>query len=334
MSGIPSDFFSRDYLAQWPYDSFDLEPGAAQALGALREERSLQLDRPYNRRWWRNSVRFAPVDAPGLAVRNGTVCLAPDARLAEGERRVLEGALMDLKSWRKGPFNYAGIEVDAEWRSDLKWNRVVDEIAPEIRGRRIADIGCNNLYYMYRMLSDDPALVVGLEPVERYYFYHYLNRKLCVDGRLHFELFGIDDLALYGPFFDLVFCMGILYHRRHPLLSLERMAAGMRPGAQLVIETAGIAGDDEYCLFPGKRYMKAPGWWFLPTPPALENMLIRTGFEEVRVHGVYPMSGDEQRKTAWVDTESLEDFLDPEDASRTVEGYPAPVRIYASARRR
>jgi tRNA (mo5U34)-methyltransferase len=35
---------------------------------------------------------------------------------------------------------------------------------------------------------------------------------------------------------------------------------------------------------------------------------------------------EEQRKTPWIQTESLEDFLDPEDPSKTVEGYPAPVR--------
>jgi tRNA (mo5U34)-methyltransferase len=34
----------------------------------------------------------------------------------------------------------------------------------------------------------------------------------------------------------------------------------------------------------------------------------------------------EQRKTAWIQTESLADFLDPEDHMRTIEGYPAPRR--------
>ncbi|HBY85223.1 MAG TPA: tRNA 5-methoxyuridine(34)/uridine 5-oxyacetic acid(34) synthase CmoB, partial [Colwellia sp.] len=35
---------------------------------------------------------------------------------------------------------------------------------------------------------------------------------------------------------------------------------------------------------------------------------------------------DEQRKTEWIDTESLQDFLDPNDSSKTIEGYPAPKR--------
>ena len=41
---------------------------------------------------------------------------------------------------------------------------------------------------------------------------------------------------------------------------------------------------------------------------------------------------NEQRKTKWVDTESLDHFLDPEDETKTVEGYPAPKRVYIKAK--
>jgi tRNA (mo5U34)-methyltransferase len=330
----PVDTFSRIYLENPTGREHGLSAGAETALNGLRQERAPLLDRPYNRRWWRNAARLEPPASGSFAVDEGTVRFGRPGDLDEGAMRVLYGALADLKSWRKGPFNYAGIEVDAEWRSDLKWTRVMELIRPEIGGRRIADVGCNNLYYVYRMLEHDPALVVGLEPVERYFFYHYLNTRFYRDSRIRFELFGIDDLALYGPFFDLVFCMGILYHRRNPLLSLENLAAGMRPGGELVLETAGIPGDGELCLFPGRRYMKAPGWWFLPAAGALVNMLDRSGFEEIKIHGIFPLTVEEQRRTDWVDTQSLEHFLDPDNPSRTVEGYPAPVRIYASARRR
>ncbi|ORC30323.1 tRNA 5-methoxyuridine(34)/uridine 5-oxyacetic acid(34) synthase CmoB [Marispirochaeta aestuarii] len=326
--------FSREYLDQWAEDRLSLPRENAEKVAALRESMSSQLNRPYNRRWWRNAVRLPVFSTDDFGIRDGVVCFGEDLSPDPGEKRVLRGALEDLKSWRKGPFSYAGIEVDAEWRSDIKWRRVMELANPDIRGCRVADVGCNNLYYMYRMLEHDPSLVIGCEPVERYFFYYYLNRKFYRDRRLAFELFGVDDLALYGPFFDLVFFMGVLYHRRHPLMALENLAAAMQPGAHLVIETAGIPGGDESCLFPGKRYMKAPGWWFLPTVKALKNMLERSGFEKVRIHEAFSMTHTEQRKTEWVDTQSLESFLDPEDPGRTVEGYPAPLRIYASAYRR
>ncbi|MDP1785654.1 MAG: DUF1698 domain-containing protein, partial [Sulfuricurvum sp.] len=33
-------------------------------------------------------------------------------------------------------------------------------------------------------------------------------------------------------------------------------------------------------------------------------------------------------KTTWIESQSLEDFLDPDDSTKTVEGYPAPKRGY------
>lgn len=37
---------------------------------------------------------------------------------------------------------------------------------------------------------------------------------------------------------------------------------------------------------------------------------------------------NEQRKTEWIDSFSLENFLDPKDKNLTIEGYKAPKRVY------
>ena len=44
-------------------------------------------------------------------------------------------------------------------------------------------------------------------------------------------------------------------------------------------------------------------------------------------------SEDETPQTvhAWPETESLEDFMDPNDPKKTVEGYPAPIRAMMTA---
>ena len=42
---------------------------------------------------------------------------------------------------------------------------------------------------------------------------------------------------------------------------------------------------------------------------------------------------DEQRSTDWMRFQSLTDFLDPEDPSRTIEGYPGPKRATLIARK-
>ncbi len=40
------------------------------------------------------------------------------------------------------------------------------------------------------------------------------------------------------------------------------------------------------------------------------------------------MSNQEQRRTPWMDFESYAEFIDPDDPARTVEGYPAPIRVF------
>ncbi len=60
---------------------------------------------------------------------------------------------------------------------------------------------------------------------------------------------------------------------------------------------------------------------------------MRAGFTQVRCFFAQPLSIEEQRRTAWAEVDSLREFLNPDDFSLTVEGYPAPWRYYAIARK-
>ena len=42
---------------------------------------------------------------------------------------------------------------------------------------------------------------------------------------------------------------------------------------------------------------------------------------------------EEQRGTEWMKYQSLSDFLDPEDHSKTIEGLPAPMRAVIVAKK-
>ncbi|MCK5843119.1 MAG: DUF1698 domain-containing protein, partial [Victivallales bacterium] len=72
----------------------------------------------------------------------------------------LERVLKKLHPWRKGPFNLFGVEIDAEWRSNLKWNRLSDGISP-LKGKLVLDLGCGNGYYGLRMIGEGAERVVG-----------------------------------------------------------------------------------------------------------------------------------------------------------------------------
>jgi tRNA (mo5U34)-methyltransferase len=53
---------------------------------------------------------------------------------------------------------------------------------------------------------------------------------------------------------------------------------------------------------------------------------MKCGFTEIRLLSCTITSTNEQRRTNWIKSRSLEDFLDPSDSSKTKEGYPMPYR--------
>lgn len=323
---------SDAYLADRYYDPY---PGEldTELLEQRRREQSSLLDKPSARVFQTPLEQVKERRGDSFDFDGDTVRFGDAGILNPEDQDALTGSLKSLIPWRKGPFEYYGTEIDSEWRSHLKWDRVAPWL-PDMKNKKICDVGCNNEYYMYRMLSSDPWFILGVDPMVRYYFHHQLNRKFHMDSRVNFDLLGVEDLDIFKNFFDVVFFMGIIYHRRNPLQTLNTINNCMKPGGTLILESSGIPGDDPYCLFPEGRYMKAPGYWFLPTASALKNMLARCGFHKIEIFENFKLENEEQRQTPWAIYESLEHFLDPDNPDKTVEGYPAPVRIYIRAVKR
>jgi tRNA (mo5U34)-methyltransferase len=72
----------------------------------------------------------------------------------------------------------------------------------------------------------------------------------------------------------------------------------------------------------------------LPSPATLAQWLALAGFGEIELLDVSPTTSAEQRRTAWMQFESLADYLNPNDPGQTIEGHPAPRRALLRARRR
>jgi len=134
--------------------------------------------------------------------------------------------------------------------------------------------------------------------------------------------------------FDTVFCMGVLYHSRNPIQILNGIWEAMKPRGELIVEGIGIPGEGSFAIFPEDRYGKARNVWFIPTAQCLVNWVKRAGFKDVECFSIDKTNSEEQRATEYAPWESLDDFLDPQDPSKTVEGYPAPIRICIKARKK
>lgn len=250
----------------------------------------------------------------------------------DAETRVqLHKALMGLSPWRKGPFDVFGVHVDTEWRSDWKWSRVSPHL--DLKGKRVLDVGCGNGYYQWRMLGAGADSVIGVDPNWLFFCQFQAMQRYLPDLPVWHLPFTLEDLPANLEGFDTVFSMGVLYHRRSPIDHLLALKDCLVKGGELVLETLVVEGDVQQVLVPEDRYAQMRNVWFLPSVPALELWLRRAGFVDVRCVDVSITTVEEQRGTDWMRFQSLSDYLDPADHSRTVEGLPAPMRAMIVARK-
>lgn len=257
---------------------------------------------------------------------SGSVQIGCVNDLTELENETLATQLKSLHPWRKGPYDLFGVEIDTEWRSDWKWQRVEQHIAP-LKNRLVLDVGCGNGYYCWRMLGSQAKMVVGIDPMLLNVMQFQFIRKLHGGSPPIFVLpLGIEDLPYGLKAFDTVFSMGVLYHRRSPIDHLLELRDSLVPGGELILETLVIDGGLGETLVPEDRYAKMRNVWFLPSCPTLMSWLSRCGFKNIRLIDVTATSLDEQRSTDWMTFHSLKDFLAPDNPLLTFEGLPAPKR--------
>jgi tRNA (mo5U34)-methyltransferase len=280
---------------------------------------------------WEAAVEHLPEIAPEKIDLLESVRV--DSSADESTQMKLESELRQLSPWRKGPFFVHGVHIDTEWRSDWKWDRVRPHLAP-LKDRTVMDIGCGNGYHCWRMAGEGAKLVVGVDPQILFNFQFWAMRKLIGDAFPAWVVpLGIQHLPETLTGFDTVLSMGVLYHRKDPLEHILRLKRLLRPGGELVLETLVVEGPDGYELIPESRYAQMRNVWHLPSPGTLIDWVERCGFENVRIVDQNQTTVDEQRSTDWMQYDSLPDFLDPADRSKTVEGYPAPLRAVVIANR-
>ena len=257
-----------------------------------------------------------------------------DAKVSFGDVVKIEANMDDRKlladakalmPWRKGPFQIGTTYIDTEWQSNIKYNLLRPYF--DLKDKRVADIGCNNAYYMFRMLEDKPAKLVGFDPSPLYKSqFDFINHFIKSD--IVYELLGVEHVEFYEEKFDTIFCLGVLYHRSDPVAMLKQLYKGLDEQGEVILDTFYIDGEKEMALCPESSYSKIPNIYFVPTIAALKNWCLRAGFISFEVLESSVTDANEQRKTEWIEGQSLEDFLDPEDSTKTVEGYPAPQRVY------
>ena len=293
----------------------------------------------------------------------------------------IESLALDLRSWRKGPFFLGDLHIDSEWLSFKKWDLLLPYITKNnlLENAIVGDIGCNNGFYLFAMSLHNPKVLVGFDPNALFFcqfcfINHFLDLPIC------YELLGVQDLGEYLQCdnalksslpakssnksmtkiakFDVLFCLGVLYHRSDVFATLKSLSNALDSGGVAFVDTLIIEVEDilqlsgidkstmrklnkngqlsniEFVLCPKKSYAKMRNVFFIPSMSAFLGWCERCGFVDVEVLGIVPTTTEEQRKTKWITSLSLESFLDRDDSTRTDEGYPAPKRAYFKLKRK
>jgi len=205
---------------------------------------------------------------------------------------------------RLGPW-YQNIEVaPGVWTNPALPNHPRDRWAAirpflgDLSGKTVLDIGCNAGFFAMRLkeLGASRVVAIDLDPVVL-----KQARFLAERSGLELELYerAAYDIVDLGPF-DIVLCLGVLYHLRHPLLALDNIARICRERlfAQMVIRGSvdefvpaanyALTENDVYndSAFPRMFFIEqsvnddTTNWWFA-TRSCLTAMLRSAGFTDI-----------------------------------------------------
>jgi tRNA (mo5U34)-methyltransferase len=181
---------------------------------------------------------------------------------------------------------------------NVKWLRFAHAVPQDLRGRSVLDIGSNAGFYAIEMKRRGADRVVAIEP-DAHYLAQAQFAAAVSECDIEFRQCSIYDLPALDEKFDVVLCMGVLYHLRYPLLALDlirRYAVNellvfqsMLRGADIALPIAADYSFDEkeifdqqgfpHMSFVEQRYASDPTNWWIPNAPCAMAMLRSAGFE-------------------------------------------------------
>ncbi len=287
-----------------------------QNLTSAKLKNPVQGDYP---RWFEALSSLPPITANNVGFSSNAITCQGD----EFDGTLIKQCYQGLMPWRKGPFDVFDCFIDSEWQSWMKWNRIQDKL-PELENKLILDVGCGNGYYLFRMKASRPLLLMGVDPGLLQVMQFWSIEKYAQSQAAILPL-AMENLPKNLAYFDVVFSMGVLYHRKSPVHHIMELATTIKQGGHLVLETLIVDGNEMTCLLPTGRYAQMRNVWFLPSVLMLTIMLERNGFKNVQCVDVSETTMQEQRSTKWMQFHSLDKFLS-EDKTKTIEGYALPKR--------
>ena len=129
--------------------------------------------------------------------------------------------------------------------------------------------------------------ILAIDEIRKYiHALRYLVTAFGLKG-LECESLSLYDLGRpdFSRRFDMVFCLGVIYHISDPIIGLRRIYNVMKPGALLCLESMSFDSDEYMWEYQGpSRRRGVFGWnWLIPSPRAIFQLLEDTGFEDIKI---------------------------------------------------
>jgi len=162
-------------------------------------------------------------------------------------------------------------KVEPAWGESLDhpralWEKVAP-LLPDLGGKRVLDVGCNDGFFVFECRRRGAKAVVGIEVRE-----HFFDHAVLVNG-----LLGLDgiDLHLMNAYevgealgtFDVTLALGLIYHLKNPFLFLERVASIT---STIIVETA-VRNSNEDLRNRQRGRASPPSVEFIQNPPSELN---------------------------------------------------------------
>ena len=180
-----------------------------------------------------------------------------------------------------------------------RWNAIEPLVPRDLSGQSVLDIGCNSGYFLFKMAERGAARLVGIdimpfELAQGRFIAHWF------DPPVELYQMSVYDIAQLRTSFDHVVFVGVLYHLKHPLYALEKVADVCNTTMYMATVIRGAWGDyqtrDDYPVgevsvfdhpdfprmyFIEKSYNGDPTNWWFATRSCLKAMLRVSGFSPI-----------------------------------------------------
>ncbi len=219
---------------------------------------------------------------------------------SEEAREQLVEMMEKLGPWYHN-LNFSGIDTnpdDPDYPA-RRWRALEPFVPKDLRGKTVLDIGCNVGYLSLEMKKRGAERVISID-----FMAHLVGQvrfaSYWFDLPLEPRLLDVYDVESLGVSFDYVVFVGVLYHLKHPLYALEKVANVCKDTLIFQSLTRGPAGDFEpeadyeysdetffedanfpRMYFLEKSFNSDESNWWIATQSCLKAMLRVSGFRNI-----------------------------------------------------